>query len=124
MTGTRENRVRIKTQQRKDKSYIQTKPPTSSIESKSYLGAIQYFAKFIPKLSEKTDRRRQLLRKKAKWNCTGREEEDFNEIKKKIIDIPCLAHFTRDRYNMVSTDASRTGLQFYGKNKMTARTYQ
>ena len=35
----------------------QTKNPTTNTKTlKSFLGAIQYFAKFIPNLSEKTDR--------------------------------------------------------------------
>ena len=38
-------------------------PPTDTKTLKSFLGAIQYFAKFIPNFSEKTDNMRQLLRK-------------------------------------------------------------
>ena len=53
---------------------------------------------------------RQLLLKKLEWNWMEREEEDFNEIKKKITEILCLAHFTRDQDNIVSTNASRTGI--------------
>ena len=41
---------------------------------------------------------------------TEREKKDFNEIKKKITVIPCLAHSAKDRNNIVSTDASRSGL--------------
>ena len=42
-------------------------PPTNTKTVKSFLGAIQYFAKFIPNLSEKTDNMRQLLKKGTKW---------------------------------------------------------
>ena len=59
---------------------------------------------------KKTNRMRQLLQKTTECNWTEREEEDFNEIMKNITEIPCLAHFARDRDNLVSTDASRTGL--------------
>ena len=41
-------------------------PPTNAKALKSFLGAIQYFAKFIPNLSEKTDNMRQLLKKGTK----------------------------------------------------------
>ena len=34
----------------------------------------------------------------------------FEEKKKMTTEIPCLAHFVRDRDNLVTTDASRTGL--------------
>ena len=53
---------------------------------------------------------RQLIRKKSERNWTEREEEDFNEIKKKITEIPCLANFARDRDNIITTDASGNGL--------------
>ena len=36
---------------------------------------------------------RQLIRKTIELKWTKREEEDFNEIKKLITEIPCLTHF-------------------------------
>ena len=42
-------------------------PPTITKTLKSFLGAIQFFAKFIPNLSEKTNNMRQLLKKGTKW---------------------------------------------------------
>ena len=92
------------------KAILQLKLPTSCKKLKSFLGALEYIAKLTIKLSEKTNRMRQLLRKKSDWNWTEKEKEDFNEINKKITEIPCLAHFARDRDKIVSTDSSRTGL--------------
>ena len=56
---------------------------------------------------------RQVPRKKSDRNWTEREDEDFNDILKKITEVPCLAHFARDRNIIVSTDASRTGLGIF-----------
>ena len=84
--------------------------PTSSEKLKSFLGALQYIAKIRSKLSKKTDRLRQPLQKKSEWNWTEREEADINEIKIKITKLPCLANFPRNRDNILSTEASRTGL--------------
>ena len=53
---------------------------------------------------------RQLLRKKSEWKRIEREEEASSEINKMITETPCLAHFAGDRDNVVTTDASRTGL--------------
>ena len=77
---------------------------------KSFLGAIQYLAKFLPKLSEKTDRLRQLLKKNAPWIWGQEQENDFKQIKQMLTEKPCLAHYARDKDNMVTTDASKTGL--------------
>ena len=43
----------MKPNKEKRKAVIQLKPPTSCQKLKSFLGAIQYFEKFIPKLPEK-----------------------------------------------------------------------
>ena len=99
----------MKPNKEKIKAILQLKLPTSSKELKLFLEAIQCVAKLLPKLSEKADRIRQLLRKKSEWNRTERKEEDFNQINKMIAEIPCLAHFARDRNNIVTIDASRTG---------------
>ena len=101
--NTEQNRTKIK-------AILQLKPPTSSRQLKSFLGGTQYIARFLPKLSGKTDRMRQALKKKSDWNWTKGEEEDSTAIKKMMTEIPCLAHFVRERDNIVTTDASRTGL--------------
>ena len=94
----------------KDLDHLTIKTTKINKKFKSFRGATQYVAKFIPKLSERTGPMRKLLKKEMEWQKTAREREDFNEFKKSITEIPCLAHFARDRVNIVTTDASRTGL--------------
>ena len=38
------------------------------------------------------------------------QDEDFNKIKEMLTEEPCSAHYAKDRENIVTTDASRTGL--------------
>ena len=57
-------------------------PPTNTKTLKYFLGAIQYFAKFIPNLSEKTDNMIQLLKKGKKWDWTTDRNTDFNKKNK------------------------------------------
>ena len=85
-------------------------PPTNAKALKSFLGAIQYFAKFIPTLSEKTDNMRQLLKKGTKWEWTTDRYSDFNKIKQELTSLPCLAHYNGNKENIVTTDACKTGL--------------
>ena len=59
---------------------------------------------------KKTDRLRKLLKKESVWNWGKQQEEDFNNIKEMLIEEPCLAHYAKDRENIVTTDASKTGL--------------
>ena len=83
---------------------------TSNKDLKSFFGAKLYIANSLPKLLEKTDRVRQLLRKKTEWTWSGRKKDEFNEIKKLITKTPCLAHFARNQDKTVTTNANRTGL--------------
>ena len=80
--------------------------PKNQKELKSFLGAIQYLSKHIENLSAQTDLLRQLLKKKNKWNWTTEHSEAFNRIKRKITEIPCLAHYSSIRPNTITTDAS------------------
>ena len=103
------------------------KPPTNTKTLKSFLGAIQCFAKFIPNLSEKTDTR-QLLKKGTKWDCRTDRDTDFSKIKQEITKRPCLAHYNRNKENIVTTDASKTGLgialwQKQGNNELKANAF-
>ena len=74
------------------------------------MGAIQYFAKFIPNLSEKTDNMRQLLKKGVKWEWTEERNTDFNNLKKELTTQPCLAHYNGNKENIVTTNPCNTGL--------------
>ena len=38
------------------------------------------------------------------------QEDDFNSIKKLLTEDPCLAQYAKDRENILTTDASKTGL--------------
>ena len=97
-------------QTKKTDAINKLKPPTNTKTLKSILGAIQYFAEFIPNISEKTDNMRQLLKKGTKWDWTTDRNADFNKIKQELAKLPCLAHYIGNKENFVFTDASDTGL--------------
>ena len=48
----------------KVESTLKLNPPENTKELKSFRGAIHYMAKFLPKVSERTNRLRKLLKKK------------------------------------------------------------
>ena len=100
----------IKPNEEKVEAIQKLKSPNNTKELKSFLAAIQYLAKFLPKLSEKTDRLRKLLKKNEPWIWGEQQENDFKPIKQMLTKKPCLAHYAKDKDNMVTTDASKTGL--------------
>ena len=110
----------IKPNKEKVKAILELKHPENQKQLKSFLGAIQYLAKFLPRLSEKTDRLRKLLKKDSVWNWGKQQDEDFNSIKEKLTEEPCLAHYAKDRENIVTTDASKPGpgITLWQSNRM------
>ena len=101
----------IKPNKEKVKAILELKHPENLKQLKSFLGAIQYLAKFLPKLSERTDRLQKLLKKNTEWRWETKQQNDFETIKKMLTeDSAALAHYAKDRDNIVTTDASKTGL--------------
>ena len=103
-------------------------PSTNTKTLKSFLGAIQNFAIFIPNLYEKTENMRQFLKKGVKWEWTEERNTDFDNLKKELTTQPCrIAHYNGNKENIVTTDACNTRLgivlwlrQNYGELKSIA----
>ena len=51
-----------------------------------------------------------MLKKNEPWIWEEEQEKDFKQIKQMLDDKPFLAHYAKDKCNMVTTDASKTGL--------------
>ena len=63
---------------------IKLKLVENAKELKSFLGATQYMAKFLPKYSEQTDSLRKLLKKNKHWKLGPKQEVDLNRTKQNI----------------------------------------
>ena len=57
----------IKSNEEKNEAILKLKAPGNTKDLKSFLDAIQYMAKFLPKLSERTNRLKKLLKKNEPW---------------------------------------------------------
>ena len=108
--GHRIDQNGIRPLQDKLQAISELKHPENQKELKSFLGAIQYLSKYIENLSANTDILRQLLKKEVEWEWRTEHEDAFNRLKKKITEIPCLAHYNSDYNNIITTDASTKGL--------------
>ena len=53
---------------------------------------------------------RQLLKKDTEWLWTAEHTRAFENLKQKITEIPCLAHYNSDNQNVITTNASTKGL--------------
>ena len=67
----------IKPKEEKIEAIQKLNPPRNTKELKSFLGAIQYMAKFLPKLSKQTDRLRKLLKENEPYELGRRKTKRF-----------------------------------------------
>ena len=93
------------------KKYIEKvlkfKRPTSKKEIQSYLGLVQYIARYLHKLAEWSYVLNKLTKAdcKAKW---GKEQDHaFDQIQKQVSNIKLLSHPTDNDVFLVQTDASK-----------------
>ena len=117
--GHRIDQNRIRPLQGKLEAITKIEKPKNEKELKSFLDAIQYLAKYIENLSAQTDILRKLLKKQNEWNWTQEHTEAFNNLKKLITHLPCLADYNPDNENILTTDAStkRLGATLSQKQK-------
>ena len=90
----------IKPNEEKVEAILRLKAPENTKELKSFLGAIQYMAKFLPKFSERTGKLRKLLKKNEPWIWKEEKQKDFEKIKQMLTEGPCLAHYAKDKENI------------------------
>ena len=86
------------------------KQPNNEKELKSFLGALQYLSKYIDNLSAQTDSLRHFLKKDKDWLWTEEHTQAFENLKQKITEMPCLAHYNSGYPNIITTDGSTKGL--------------
>ena len=87
----------IEPNEEKVEAIIKLKLSENTKNLKSFLAAIQYMAKYLPKFLERSDRLRKLLKKNEQWNWGPEQETDFNRIKQMLTEGPCLAHYTMQK---------------------------
>jgi hypothetical protein len=63
-------------------------PPSSKKSMQSFLGQINFVRRFIPSFSDMVRPLQNLIKKDAQYHWGPIENQDFNSIKKAIIDAP------------------------------------
>ena len=84
--------------------------PKNRKQLSSFLGLVNYLARFIPNLSTETAPLRDLLRKDKEWRWTELEENTFVRLKKLVSSDVVLAHFNEELETYIICDAGAVGL--------------
>ena len=80
--------------------------PKDVSQVKSFLGLMNYYRKFLPKLSSVLAPLYRLLHKAVKWRWHKEEEDSFREAKELLISTQLLVHFDPDKELILTCDAS------------------
>ncbi len=84
--------------------------PTGVSQLRSFLGVLNYYAKFLPNLSSMLAPLYKLLQKKVTWTWGSEQKKAFQEAKACLTSSCVLTHYDPLKPLIVSCDASPYGL--------------
>jgi hypothetical protein len=100
----------IHTMQSKVEAILQAPPPENPQQLRSFLGLVNYYAKFIRNLATLVHPLNKLLHKDAPWQWGTACQLAFAEAKQAIASSPVLVHYDPDLPVTLATDASAYGV--------------
>lgn len=84
--------------------------PKDLTQLRAFLGAINFYGKFLQNLQSKLHSFHELLRKDTPFNWTGVHQNDFERIKLDILNSPLLVHFDPVKPLVMICDAGPYGV--------------
>ena len=84
--------------------------PTNQSELRSFLGAVNFYARFVSDMATVAAPLNSLLQKNTPWRWNKEEAMCFQELKGKLAAAPVLAHYNSQLPVRLITDASPYGI--------------
>ena len=94
----------------KIKAIIDMPKPTNVSKLRSFLGMVNHYAKFIPKLTDRLIPFYSLLKKDTSWIWTSACDNAFKNVKKFLTSPLALTHYDPSLPLVLAADASNTGV--------------
>ena len=94
----------------KTRAIVNAPAPQSVSQLKSFLGLVNYYAKFLPNLSSTLAPLYSLLQKYVEWSWGKDQEEAFQRAKQLLTSSNVLAHYDPTRELLLACDASPYGI--------------
>lgn len=93
------------------KSLLDAKEPTSGSEVKSFLGLVNFSARYIPNLATVSEPLRRLTKKNVNFVWGHEQKKSFDTLKRCLSNVETLGHYRLDaEKTQLVTDASNVGL--------------
>ena len=86
--------------------------PRTLGESRSFIGLVSYYRRFVPSFSKIASPITSLTRKDTPFDWGVKQQQAFEELKARLISAPIIAHFDVSRETLLQTDASAFGWGF------------
>ena len=94
----------------KVKAVVNAREPESATEVRSFLGLVNFCARFIPGLATTAEPLRKLTRQSIPFSWGQEQKRAFEQLKEKLANAKTLAYFDKDAKTEVIADASPVGL--------------
>ena len=90
----------------KVRAVVEASQPQTPSEVRSFLGLMEFSARFIPDFATTADPLRRLARKGEPFMWGEEQEKSFQKLKSQVASAPVLAYFDKDAHTCVIADAS------------------
>lgn len=90
----------------------QMSAPQNVRELQRFLGMVNYVRNFVPNMSERTAKLRELLKKDVEWIWLQDHEMEFIGLKSTLTSAPVLKIFDESKQVTIQCDASKDGLGY------------
>ena len=94
----------------KVRAIVEAPAPQNVSQLRSFLGLVNYYGKFLPKLSSTLAPLYRLLEKQAKWIWGADQDMAFQAAKKQLTSLCLLVHYDPQKELFLSCDASPYGI--------------
>ena len=94
----------------KVKAVVDAREPTNAAEVRSFLGLVNFTARFIPELATVSAPLRQLTKSGESFVGGPEQQQSFDELKKRLSSAETLGYFDKNAPTKVIADASPVGL--------------
>ena len=108
--GHRIDKTRVHTSSQKVKAVVNAPSPHNLRELRSFLGLLNYYARFLPNLASTLHPLHVLLRADEPWHWSDSCKRAFQAAKQKLVEAPVLAHYNLDYPIVLAGDASAYGV--------------
>nr|XP_034194962.1 uncharacterized protein LOC117611144 [Osmia lignaria] len=100
----------LRTDPEKVSAVAELPPPANIKDLRRFLGLLSWYRRFVPDVSKEAAPLTTLLRKDVRWTWGKKQQQAFDELKKRLIDSPVLAMPDWNKTFILQTDASTEGL--------------